>query len=107
MENGMSKTYEATGLHGPLEGLRPSDAQVGNFEEAVRESLNQGDQAPLRAWAYERGAVAARSGTSKQGLVDEMLKLAGSLDGRLPSRAGEPSPASMMVVAAVEGYSEA
>src|SRR5437667_204908 len=103
----MSKTYEATGLHGPLDGLRANDPQVGNLEEAVRESHTHGDVAPLRAWAYERGAVAARSGTSKQALVDEMLELVTSLDGRLPSQGGEASPTSMMVVAAVEGYSEA
>src|SRR6478672_293549 len=103
----MTKTYEASGLHGPLDGLRANDAQVGNLEETVRESLSQGNLAPLRAWAYERGAVAARSGTSKQALVDEMLELVRSLDGRLPSQAAEASPISMMVVAAVEGYSEA
>src|SRR4051794_9220051 len=102
----MTKTHQAAGLPGELEGLHATSLRLDNLQEALRESAAQGGTGPLRAWAYEQGEAASRSGISKQALVDEMLSVAGQINGRLPAACNEEaSVASTLTVAAIEGYS--
>jgi two-component sensor histidine kinase/putative methionine-R-sulfoxide reductase with GAF domain len=105
----MAKAHKSAASHVQLERLPSANPQAAGLGEALQESIANGDTGPLRTWAHERGAAAARSGAGKQALVDEILLLARALDGRLPTAAGSdvsPGVESAMVVAAIEGYSE-
>src|SRR5690348_1030481 len=102
----MAETHETARTLAPLKGPPPT-----GLDDALRHSIAEGDTGPLRAWAHARGTAAARAGAVKEALVDEILSMARTLDGRLPPAvAGDGASTgveSAMVVAAIEGYSEA
>src|SRR5690349_19349178 len=101
----MTTTHDPTALpEGPPAALPAHQS----FDHALQESQSQGDVTPLRAWARSRGEIAATTGEAKEALVDEILTLAASVDGRLPAHPGGGAGlASALSVAALEGYTEA
>jgi len=100
----MVSTNEKDNLALALDALPVTGASTRALRRAVRESVEAADPAPLLTWANAEGARNARSGSTLEDLIQEMLEVGAALDTQDLSVGMEGNMSPALVAAAVQGF---